>query len=617
MYSIKKFSGLVIICFVFLSAQLFSQQPIGKTRNATVENNVWRISSLNGKDGSTGGDLFIENYPYVNLSKNQSYWVGGYIKMEKSGNYQEDNEYFSSQVCNGLYSYIHNGDTMLNKMSQASMFFQIFHGDLAGYQRLGNESERYRIFFNTYGKGGVWHKTFSESLKDSIDKGDYIKFIMAFVHHDDSLIDPDIPPQYKSGSFIYYQILDSLGNLKKSGRPVPPALCYNPYDSIKGDGTYRIYMGSDSHGNIEDQEPSIKDWMNGLLTGDTNCEYKPSEMNPLLGSIYRMIFVQQVLTISDVNSFFNDPLNYQPQSNVKLDFPKLIEEMNGYNVYIPNSHWEDYQEMPGQNGDITSRLFYHVPNTGGPRNGIRTTYTDNNNPSDYEISYDLKDRFEKVDRKFRSVTFYLGNDQIKYQQPDFNVILILNTTNPANNAVTRSISLKCSPLIQNIKWEQPYLQVPLSPVQGGNDYFQKYVINMENLLTEYPSLTGYQDFVSIDRIIFCGVFDLAGLTLYNHIPQIVETDSTRIRSYSFKLENNYPNPFNPVTTINYSIPVQSAVKLEVYNILGQKIATLVNEVKLPGSYSEEFKAGSLPSGIYFYRLTSENFSLTKKMLLLK
>jgi Secretion system C-terminal sorting domain len=85
----------------------------------------------------------------------------------------------------------------------------------------------------------------------------------------------------------------------------------------------------------------------------------------------------------------------------------------------------------------------------------------------------------------------------------------------------------------------------------------------------------------------------------------------------FILSQNYPNPFNPVTTINYSIPKQSNVKIKVYNILGKEILTLVNETKPQGNYSVEFNANNLSSGVYFYRLSSGQFLQVKKMLLIK
>jgi len=99
----------------------------------------------------------------------------------------------------------------------------------------------------------------------------------------------------------------------------------------------------------------------------------------------------------------------------------------------------------------------------------------------------------------------------------------------------------------------------------------------------------------------------------------------------FKLEQNYPNPFNSTTIIKFTIstspsnpsPYQGEGKrerfttLKVYNVLGKEVATLVNEDKAPGRYSVTFDAGKTPSGIYFYKLTSESFSETKKLILLK
>jgi photosystem II stability/assembly factor-like uncharacterized protein len=86
---------------------------------------------------------------------------------------------------------------------------------------------------------------------------------------------------------------------------------------------------------------------------------------------------------------------------------------------------------------------------------------------------------------------------------------------------------------------------------------------------------------------------------------------------SFGLSQNYPNPLNPSTKINYSIPQTSFVKLKVYNILGKEIETLVNEEKPAGNYEVEFYANDLSSGVYFYRLEAGGFSDTKKFILLR
>ncbi len=85
----------------------------------------------------------------------------------------------------------------------------------------------------------------------------------------------------------------------------------------------------------------------------------------------------------------------------------------------------------------------------------------------------------------------------------------------------------------------------------------------------------------------------------------------------YVLQQNYPNPFNPTTGIRYQVSGASNVKLAVYNLLGQEVATLVNEVKSPGTYTVQFNASTVPSGVYFYRMTAGTFTSTKSMVVLK
>jgi hypothetical protein len=85
----------------------------------------------------------------------------------------------------------------------------------------------------------------------------------------------------------------------------------------------------------------------------------------------------------------------------------------------------------------------------------------------------------------------------------------------------------------------------------------------------------------------------------------------------YSLSQNYPNPFNPTTTISYSLPVSSWVTLKVFDILGREATVLVEGSKEAGTHSIEFDASNLPSGIYFYTLTSVNFTATRKLIFLK
>jgi hypothetical protein len=91
---------------------------------------------------------------------------------------------------------------------------------------------------------------------------------------------------------------------------------------------------------------------------------------------------------------------------------------------------------------------------------------------------------------------------------------------------------------------------------------------------------------------------------------------------SYHLGQNYPNPFNPTTTIEFTLPIRSQVNLTVYNILGQKVATLVDGVRPAGTYSIEWNGTSssgtpVATGVYFYRMRTDKFTESKKMLFLR
>lgn len=94
-------------------------------------------------------------------------------------------------------------------------------------------------------------------------------------------------------------------------------------------------------------------------------------------------------------------------------------------------------------------------------------------------------------------------------------------------------------------------------------------------------------------------------------------DNSERTPTDFFLKNNYPNPFNPSTTINYQLPEQSFVSIKVYNMLGETISVLKNEFQNSGSYSLEFDGSDLPSGTYLYKIQAGSYYEVKKMLLVK
>ena len=105
------------------------------------------------------------------------------------------------------------------------------------------------------------------------------------------------------------------------------------------------------------------------------------------------------------------------------------------------------------------------------------------------------------------------------------------------------------------------------------------------------------------------------ITYLNSINSL--NDEINIRPNEIHLFQNYPNPFNPITTIDYQIPKSGFITLKIYDVLGNEIATLIDEKKSKGKHKIMFNGTKLASGIYFYKLTTENFVKTKKMLLVK
>jgi len=133
------------------------------------------------------------------------------------------------------------------------------------------------------------------------------------------------------------------------------------------------------------------------------------------------------------------------------------------------------------------------------------------------------------------------------------------------------------------------------------------------------TITEKQDYTFLDENLKSGI--------YNYRLNQLDFDGTQevvgeINVYltlpeQFILEQNYPNPFNPSTTIQFRIPNSSFVNLKVYDILGNEVATLVNEEKSTGSYEVNFNSKGLSSGIYFYTISAGNFIETKKMVLMR
>ncbi|MCH7772904.1 MAG: T9SS type A sorting domain-containing protein [Bacteroidetes bacterium] len=121
-------------------------------------------------------------------------------------------------------------------------------------------------------------------------------------------------------------------------------------------------------------------------------------------------------------------------------------------------------------------------------------------------------------------------------------------------------------------------------------------------------------FVNDDVGFACGRVGLMLKTTSGGVTDVADENNL---PFDFSLVQNYPNPFNPSTSIQYAVSSRQFVSLKVYDVLGNEVATLVNEEKPAGSYKVEFDGTDLTSGIYFYRIEAGSFIETKKMILIK
>ena len=182
----------------------------------------------------------------------------------------------------------------------------------------------------------------------------------------------------------------------------------------------------------------------------------------------------------------------------------------------------------------------------------------------------------------------------------------------------------------NLQWEDNSNKESGFKIQrstnGGQNWFLRDSVG--------PNIESYSDLrLSPNTIYYYRIFayNSSGNSGYSNTAHDTTFNLTGIIPLSgipkeFKLYDNYPNPFNPSTKIKFDIPINplsnslergQGVRLSVYNSNGQTVAILANEKINPGSYEVEWNAAEYPSGIYFYRIISGNFTDSKKMILIK
>lgn len=167
--------------------------------------------------------------------------------------------------------------------------------------------------------------------------------------------------------------------------------------------------------------------------------------------------------------------------------------------------------------------------------------------------------------------------------------------------------------------KESYIRLPLQKLKTFLYYLTYTIDDFTPFYVNSQSSPDYEGIRKSEEENFLSIYSRHFSTIGVGFKVDTPTDvsSTSVTPEEYGLAQNYPNPFNPTTTINYTLPNSGFAKLSVFNAIGQEVQTLVNENQQSGNYSVNFNADDLPSGLYFYTLSSGKFTQTNKMILMK
>lgn len=277
-----------------------------------------------------------------------------------------------------------------------------------------------------------------------------------------------------------------------------------------------------------------------------------------------------------------------PLSSLLESFESTTFPPDGWikvNVALGATGWERHiageSPVPGfQDGEIT------VPPGGGSAVAFCNYLTGGTNSNDQWLITPQLTNISSTD----SLIFWLR----KFGEYLDHMDIKISTTTPTPAAMTIPVAL-----------------LTFQPTDSG---WFKYKYRIGNLVPSSSNIyIGFRQWV-LDPFTDGSSFslDLVQVTGPNGIKNInIKTPD------SYKLSQNYPNPFNPTTSISYEIPEYGFVNITIYNLTGQVVTVLVNEMKTTGSYNATFNAANLPSGIYLYKMKSGSYEKSLKMSLIK
>ncbi len=325
----------------------------------------------------------------------------------------------------------------------------------------------------------------------------------------------------------------------------------------------------------------------------------------------------------------NNPLYYTSNNKGYLSFSTYdpLNYNSTYKVTIKNAVQNVYTSTLGNDYIFSFRT--------GSNNYVKGTIIESFVSEENWLQPSLSKGSVDIDtNKTKFIAFYgtspegshLGKLTYKFSQDSGGICNLLNTDNPSMNSAKKDYfgfwvygdlsenyigciftinkTQKESITLDSLNWTGwKFIKIPFNNITRqqpeGEVLFDGIYIKQNNLGADSNQVS------------------FAGVQYNDSISTAIKNENNNSVPDKFELAQNYPNPFNPTTQIKFGIPQAGFVKLEIFNLLGQKISTLINEEMNAGYHFINFDGKNLPSGIYFYTLSFNNFKTSRKMLLLK
>lgn len=376
---------------------------------------------------------------------------------------------------------------------------------------------------------------------------------------------------------------------------------YNPPGNVPPTNLFQFYVAEKTLA-IDDNASNLSNWTSSGQWATTTSKFvsSPSSFTDSPDGNYASNTTATLTFNNNVNltGALGAELEFATQWNIETDwdYGQILISTNNGSTWTP---------LAGLYTNLGTGTFQ--PNGQPLYDGTQTTWVNEKiNLSSY-IGENVKFRFLlRSDGSVNADGWYVDDIKLSVYSSIVPVELVSFSAFVNNDEVT--LNWETSTELNNKGFE---IERALKTSPSNLNWIKVGYVNGNGTTTEHKKYSFVDKNLEAASYLYrLKQIDFDGSFIYS---QEIEADITS--PLIFELSQNYPNPFNPVTIIKYQLPVDGFVSLKVYDVLGSEIKTLVNEFKNSGYYEVEFNATNIPSGVYFYKIQTENFSAVKKMIL--